>query len=133
MPEQLFCQKCRRTMSDVKFYTYKDGSKCELCKNCLTMFMNMYEEDTYLWALEKFDVPYLPTEWQKTRQKEFDKAFTKVAASGAALMPYPCFREQTATVACLEDTDREIDVLTKTHVRKAIQLEINIPADAHVE
>ena len=71
-------------MSDVNFYTYKDSTKCELCKNCLTMFMNMYEEDTYLWALEKFDVPYLPTEWQKTRQKEFDKAFTKVAASGAA-------------------------------------------------
>ena len=55
------------------------------------------------------------------------------AEVGAALMPYPCFREQTATAACLEDTDREIDVFTKTHVRKAIQLEINIPADAHVE
>lgn len=84
MAEQRYCPKCKRTMSDVNFYTYKDSTKCELCKNCLTMFMNMYEEDTYLWALEKFDVPYLPTEWQKTRQKEFDKAFTKVAASGAA-------------------------------------------------
>ena len=57
----------------------------------------------------------------------------ELAEVGAALMPYPCFREQTATAACLENADREIDVLTETHVGKAIQLEINIPADAHVE
>ena len=57
----------------------------------------------------------------------------ELAEVGAALMPYPCFREQTATAACLEDTDREINVLTETHVRKAIQPEINISADAHVE
>ena len=81
---QRFCSKCKKTMADTNFYQYKNGEKCELCKSCMTMHMNMYEEDTYLWALEKFDVPYLPTEWQKTRQKEFDKAFTKVAASGAA-------------------------------------------------
>ena len=46
MAEQRYCQKCKRTMSDVNFYTYKDSTKCELCKNCLTMFMNMYEEHT---------------------------------------------------------------------------------------
>ena len=57
----------------------------------------------------------------------------ELAEVGAALMPYPCFREQTATVACLEDTDREINVLTETHIGKAIQPEINISADAHVE
>ena len=57
----------------------------------------------------------------------------ELAEVGAALMPYPCFREQTATAACLEDTDREINVLTETHIGKAIQPEINIPADAHVE
>ncbi len=37
----------------------------------------------------------------------------ELAEVGAALVPYPCLREQTATAACLEDTDREIDVLTE--------------------
>ena len=49
----------------------------------------------------------------------------ELAEVGAALVPYPCLREQTATAACLEDADREIDVLTETHVGKAIQLEID--------
>ena len=83
MPEQLFCQKCRRTMSDVKFYTYKDGSKCELCKNCLTMHINTYEPDTYLWLLEKFDVPYIESEWKIRREKEFEKAYDKATKAGA--------------------------------------------------
>lgn len=70
-------------MADTNFYTYRDGSKCELCKSCLTMHINTYEEDTFLWAIEKFDVPYVPTEWKKTREKEFEKALVKVQASGA--------------------------------------------------
>ncbi len=57
----------------------------------------------------------------------------ELAEVGAALVPYPCFRKQPATAACLEDADREINVLTETHLGKAIQPEINIPADAHVE
>lgn len=44
------------------------------------------------------------------------------AEVGAALMPYPCFREQTATAACLEDTDGEIDVLTKRMLEKPFNL-----------
>ena len=43
----------------------------------------------------------------------------ELAEVGAALMPYPCFREQTATAACLEDTDREIYVLTETQPASA--------------
>lgn len=84
MPEQRFCSKCKKTMAEVNFYTNKDGSKCELCKSCLTMHMNMYEEETFLWALEMFDVPYIPEEWKKTREKEFEKAYFKVQSSGAS-------------------------------------------------
>ena len=84
MPEEkLFCKKCNRTMAPVKFYAYRDGTKCELCKECLTMHVNTYDESTYLWIMEKFDIPYIPSEWKRRREAEFEKAYAKAAAAGA--------------------------------------------------
>ena len=60
-------------MADTNFYTYKDGSKCELCKACLTLHINNFEPDTFLWLLEKFDVPYIPAEWNILRDRAYAK------------------------------------------------------------
>jgi hypothetical protein len=60
-------------MADTNFYTYKDGTKAELCKSCLTMHINNFEPDTFLWLLEKFDVPYIPGEWITLRDKAYAK------------------------------------------------------------
>lgn len=68
-----FCQKCQKTMDATQFYTYKDGRKTELCKKCLTMHMNAFDESTFLWALEKMDVPYIPAEWAVLRDKAYEK------------------------------------------------------------
>lgn len=84
MAEQRYCPKCRKTMADTNFYTYKDKTKCELCKNCLTMHINTYDEETYMWLFEKFDVPYIPSEWKATREKEYEKSFVKAQNSGSA-------------------------------------------------
>ena len=73
MAEQRYCSKCRKTMADTNFYTYKDGIKCELCKACLTMHINNFEPDTFLWLLEKFDVPYIPAEWNILRDRAYAK------------------------------------------------------------
>ena len=70
---QLYCSKCRKTMADTNFYQYKDGTKCELCKGCLTMHINNWEPDTFLWLLEKFDVPYIPAEWNVLRDRAYQK------------------------------------------------------------
>lgn len=70
-------------MAEINFFTKKSGEKSELCKSCFTMHMNMYEEDTFLWGLQEMDVPYIPQEWKKTREKEFDKALIKAQTSGA--------------------------------------------------
>ena len=70
---QHFCSKCNKTMSEDKFYTYKDGSKCELCKACLTMHVNNFEPNTFLWLLEKFDVPYIEAEWNVLRDRAYAK------------------------------------------------------------
>ena len=60
-------------MAETNFYTYKDGTKCELCKACLTMHINNFEPDTFLWLLEKFDVPYIPAEWNTLRDRAYAK------------------------------------------------------------
>ena len=73
MAEMRYCSKCRKTMADTNFYTYKDGSKCELCKSCLTMHINNFEPETFLWLLEKFDVPYIPAEWNILRDRAYQK------------------------------------------------------------
>jgi hypothetical protein len=73
MAQQQYCSKCGRTMADTNFYTYKNGSKCELCKSCLTMHVNNFEPDTYMWLLEKFDVPYIEAEWNVLRDRAYQK------------------------------------------------------------
>ena len=73
MAEQRFCSKCRKTVADTNFYTYKDGSKCELCKACVTMHIDNYNPETFLWLLEKFDVPYIEAEWNTLRDRAYAK------------------------------------------------------------
>jgi len=70
---QLYCSKCRKTMADTNFYTYKNGTKCELCKSCFTMHINNWEPESFLWALEQFDVPWLPWEWNVLRDRAYQK------------------------------------------------------------
>lgn len=68
------CQKCGKMMDeDLQFYKYKDGSKTEMCKKCLTMHIDNFDESTYLWLLEKMDVPYVPEEWNVLRDRAFAK------------------------------------------------------------
>lgn len=73
MGEIRYCVKCRKSMRDVNFYTLKDGSKSEMCKTCETLHINNYEPDTFLWLLEKYDVPYIPAEWNTLRDRAYQK------------------------------------------------------------
>ena len=72
------CQKCKREMEDTNFYTFKDGKKWEQCKNCLTMHIDNFNPDTFLWILEKQDVPYIPEEWNILRDKAYAKSPQKM-------------------------------------------------------
>lgn len=67
------CEKCGKTMDEGQFYTYKDGRKTELCKKCLTLHIDNFDETTYIWLLQKMDVPYVPEEWNVLRDKAFAK------------------------------------------------------------
>ena len=85
MPDKVktryYCEKCGKTMDENQFFTYKDGSKTELCKKCLTMHIDNFDPDTFLWLLEKMDVPYIPTEWNTLRDRIYEKDPNKLTSS----------------------------------------------------
>lgn len=66
-----YCEKCNRTMSDDQFYSsnnldkYPNDGKLNQCKKCITMHVDNWNPDTYLWILQECDVPYIPDEWMK--------------------------------------------------------------------
>ena len=76
MAEQMYyCEKCNRTMAAEQFYTsnnlekYPNDGKLNQCKKCLTMHVDNWNPDTYLWILQEIDVPYVPDEWNKLLAK----------------------------------------------------------------
>lgn len=68
--QTFFCEKCHRTMRADEFYNsnntekYPDG-KLKQCKKCITLHVDNWNPDTFLWILQECDVPYIPDEWQK--------------------------------------------------------------------
>lgn len=66
-----YCEKCNRTMSAEQFYSsnnlekYPNDGKFPQCKKCITMHVDNWNPDTYLWILQEADVPYIPEEWNK--------------------------------------------------------------------
>ena len=70
MAEMYYCEKCNRTMNADQFYgsnnleKYPEG-KLKQCKKCMTMHVDNFNSDTYLWILQECDVPYIPDEWNK--------------------------------------------------------------------
>ena len=68
------CIKCGKTMDEnTQFYTHRNGEKTDMCKKCLTMHIDNFNPDTFLWLLEKMDVPYVAEEWNILRDRAFAK------------------------------------------------------------
>ena len=74
MAEVFYCEKCNKTMNSDQFYMsnnlekYPEG-KLNKCKKCISMHVDNFNPDTYLWILQECDVPYVPDEWTKLLAK----------------------------------------------------------------
>ena len=71
MPNKIcYCEKCNKTMDEKQFYNsnnlekYPNG-KLNQCKKCISMHVDNWNPDSYLWILQECDVPYIPDEWNK--------------------------------------------------------------------
>ena len=71
MADSYYCEKCNRTMGADQFYSsnnlekYPNEGKLPQCKKCITMHVDNWNPDTYLWIIQEVDVPYIPEEWNK--------------------------------------------------------------------
>lgn len=69
-----YCEKCHKTKPEKEFYSsrnlikYPNNGKLNQCKQCITMHVDNWDPNTYLWILEECDVPYVPSEWIKLMQ-----------------------------------------------------------------
>ena len=72
------CQKCGKTLQDVNFYTRRNGVKMQKCKDCLTMFVDNFDPDSFIWILKELDIPYVPIKWNTIRDKEYAKKGLKM-------------------------------------------------------
>lgn len=81
-----YCEKCHKTKPEKDFYSsnnlvkYPNGGKLNQCKQCISMHIDNWNPDTYLWILEECDVPYIPNEWVGLLQK-YAKDPAKVTGS----------------------------------------------------
>jgi hypothetical protein len=48
---KLRCSNCGRDLEETNFYTYKDGKKTEMCKQCMTLHIDNFNPDSFLWLL----------------------------------------------------------------------------------
>lgn len=66
-----YCEKCNKTMAGTEFYVsnnlekYPNEGKFPQCKRCMTMHVDNWDPNTYMWILQEADVPYIPDEWNK--------------------------------------------------------------------
>ena len=69
--KQYYCEKCNKTLNGDQFYSsnnlekYPNDGKFPKCKKCMTMHVDNWDPETYLWILQEADVPYIPDEWNK--------------------------------------------------------------------
>ena len=84
--DMYYCEKCGRTKKGVEFYSsnnlekYPNDGKFPQCKQCMTMHVDNWNPDSYLWILQEADVPYIPEEWNKL-MASFAKPGTKVTVA----------------------------------------------------
>lgn len=68
--EKRYCNKCHITKKLDNFYKSNDLEKypdgyLNTCKDCITMHVDNWNPDTFLWILKECDVPYVADEWNR--------------------------------------------------------------------
>lgn len=70
---KLCCKKCGREKQEKEFFKMKTGERIDTCKECLLMHIQNDKPETFLWILEKFDVPYIEKKWIEIANKMYMK------------------------------------------------------------
>ena len=66
---KIHCVRCQRRLQRKEFYLDKDGQPMEKCKKCITSMIDVESPSTFMHVLEEVDVPYIPMEWDKLKDR----------------------------------------------------------------
>lgn len=74
IPGQRYCEKCGRLLNNSEFYQSNNKEKypegfLNQCKKCITMHVDNWNPESFLWILQEADVPWVPEEWNKLMYK----------------------------------------------------------------
>lgn len=67
------CSKCGRELKETEFFKMKTGQRCDLCKDCLTQYIDNRKPSTFMWILEMFNVPYIEKKWTQMTNERYKK------------------------------------------------------------
>ena len=87
------CLKCGQVRPDYEYYKYKTEPGqperySDLCRSCLTVNIDNFNPDTFLWILQEFDIPYIPRIWYATRDRAIEKAGGKPLTGSSVIGSY---------------------------------------------
>lgn len=68
MAEKIVCVKCGRLRPETEFFKIH-GKRDDMCKDCLCQYIDNTNPETFLWILERFDVPYIEKKWVQLTNK----------------------------------------------------------------
>lgn len=65
------CTRCGKSKLEANFWKKKSGERVDICRDCLTMFIDNRDPNTFKWILKEFDVPYVEHTWVETVNKKY--------------------------------------------------------------
>lgn len=103
--KRMTCSKCGRELKEGEFYKGKDGNRIDMCKDCITANIDNRRPSTFLWILEKFDVPYVEKKWVELANRQFLKNPAKFGPSSVLGMYLRTMRIMPYGNYCYADSD----------------------------
>lgn len=69
--EKMLCSRCGKNKLLKNFWKKKTGERLDICRDCITMFVDNRDPSTFRWILEEFDVPYVEHSWVELTNKKY--------------------------------------------------------------
>ena len=75
--ELCYCPKCKIKKSKISFFSFKDGKRDWLCKNCRLKDTDDSKPWTFYELFQLFDIPYIEYEWLILMERRIKKVISE--------------------------------------------------------
>lgn len=108
------CEQCQRALSYIHFYYYKNGTRDNICKDCITQTLDCEYEPSVRKRCKRYNIPYIKKDWSYvvlTEKEKYGKLYSSKSVFGyyfskMKLLPYKNF-EYSDSEEFNSDTERK--------------------------